>query len=143
MTLGPDLVPTRSELLANQTRGHFPKLTSANPIDLIYGLQRALDSDNTTAYSVLCHPKTSHLRSQFLTTGWGCGYHNAQMLLSYIREAEKEQYQKAFGEDIPSIHKLQTLIEVGWAKGSNSRLTVTHAIRYRSGRCRSTTKFLV
>ena len=89
----------------------------SNCVELIYGLQRALDLDSTTAYSVLCHPKTSHLRSQFSTIGWGCGYHNAQMLLSYLSGASKEEYKKAFGEEIPSIRKLQTLIEAGWAKG--------------------------
>jgi len=39
------------------------------------------------------------------------------MLLSYIKEANQEEYAKEFGREIPSIHKLQSLIEAGWAKG--------------------------
>jgi len=39
------------------------------------------------------------------------------MLLSYLKEASPEQYRRAFGEDIPSIRKIQSIIEAGWAKG--------------------------
>jgi hypothetical protein len=39
------------------------------------------------------------------------------MLLSYIKEASPDIYRNAFGKDIPSIARLQHLIEAGWAKG--------------------------
>lgn len=86
---------------------------------LIHGLRRALESNSSSAFSVLCHPGVSHFASEFKTFGWGCGYHNAQMLLSYIKEVSPDNYKKAFGEDIPYIRTIQNLIEAGWNKGSN------------------------
>lgn len=49
------------------------------------------------------------------------------MLLSYIKEANEEEYTKEFGREIPSIHKLQSLIEAGWAKGTHLR-TPAHCV---------------
>ena len=86
--------------------------------DLIYGLKRALDENESSASSVLCNPGVSHLASGFRTFGWGCGYLNAQMLLSHIMRSSPQEYNRAFGEGLPSIRKLQNLIEQGWAKGS-------------------------
>jgi hypothetical protein len=40
------------------------------------------------------------------------------MILSSIRETSPEIYTRAFGDQIPSIGKIQSLIEAGWAKGS-------------------------
>ena len=88
-------------------------------VGLIYGLQRALQESTVSAYSVLCHPGTSHFASEFSTLGWGCGYNNAQMILSSIRETSPEIYMSAFDDQIPSIGKIQSLIEAGWAKGSS------------------------
>jgi hypothetical protein len=71
-----------------------------------------------SACSVLCHPGVSHFASEFKTFGWGCGYLNAQMLLSYIKETRSQEFQNFFaGEDLPSIKKLQQSIEQGWSKG--------------------------
>jgi hypothetical protein len=41
------------------------------------------------------------------------------MILSSIRETSPEIYTRAFGDQIPSIGKIQSLIEAGWAKGSS------------------------
>jgi hypothetical protein len=51
------------------------------------------------------------------------------MLLSYIKEANKEEYEKAFGQEVPSVRKLQLLIEAGWAKGNRLR-TAAQIARY-------------
>ena len=95
-------------------------LQSLTTQGLIDNLQRALEASQTSAYSALCHRGVSHIASEFKTLGWGCGYHNAQMLLSYVKEAMPDAYRTAFGEDIPSISTLQRLIQAGWAKGSNT-----------------------
>jgi len=42
---------------------------------------------------------------------------NVQMLLTYIRATQPTEYSRAFGEAIPSVRKLQELIEEGWKKG--------------------------
>jgi len=83
---------------------------------LIHGLQRALEENTSSRYSFLCHPGTSYFDSEWTTLGWGCGYNNAQMLLSYIKVTSPDAFRTAFGEEIPSIKKIQNLIEAGWAK---------------------------
>jgi len=84
---------------------------------IIAGLQRALEASPASNISALCHLGTSHFSSEFKTLTWGCGYNNAQVLLSYLKEAAPKHYRQAFGDDIPSIRRLQTLIEEGWKKG--------------------------
>jgi Peptidase family C78 len=78
-----------------------------------------LESNSSSAFSVLCDPRVSHFAFEIKTLGWGCGYNNIQMLLSYMKEASPDDYRRAFGEDIPSIRRIQNLIEAGWAKGCN------------------------
>jgi hypothetical protein len=87
---------------------------------IISGLQRALEVSPTSGISALCHLGTSYFGKEFKTLTWGCGYNNAQVLLSYLKEASPKEYQKAFGEDVPSIRRLQTLIEDGWRKGNGA-----------------------
>ena len=118
LILGPNLTPMRSNLRSNETIGSYSQNLSNTSPGLIHGLQRALQESTVSAYSVLCQPGTSHFASEFSTLGWGCGYHNAQMILSSIRETSPHEYTRAFGDQIPSISKIQSLIEAGWAKGS-------------------------
>jgi hypothetical protein len=84
---------------------------------IIPGLQRALDASSISEFSALCHPGTSNFSSEFKTLTWGCGYNNAQVLLSYLREASPKTFKNSFGDDVPSIKRIQTLIEEGWGKG--------------------------
>jgi hypothetical protein len=118
MILGPNLTPTRNRILKNQTPGISRSNGGLLIAGLVHGLQRALESDSTSAVSVLCHPGVSHLSSGFTTFGWACGYLNAQMLLSYIREALPNEFREAFGDELPSIRTLQGLIEAGWRNGT-------------------------
>jgi hypothetical protein len=60
------------------------------------------------------------MSSGFTTFGWACGYLNAHMLLSYIRDALPTEFRGAFGEELPSIRILQGLIEAGWGKGTHT-----------------------
>jgi hypothetical protein len=89
--------------------------------------------DSASAVSVLCHPGVSHMSSGFTTFGWACGYLNAHMLLSYIREALPTEFRGAFGEEIPSIYAIQGLVETGWRKGTLA-LHLSDAPRYRRDR---------
>jgi len=88
-------------------------------IGLVLALKNALDASPLSAASALCSPRVSHIASDFKTFGWGCGYHNAQMLLSFIREASHLEFQSNFGQNLPSIREMQQMIEKGW-KGGNS-----------------------
>ena len=119
LILGPNLTPIRTQFLSNQTPGNITYLAKLTPQGLIHGLRRALESNSSSAFSVLCHPGVSHFATQFKTFGWGCGYNNAQMLLSYLKEAFPSDYGRTFGDEVPSIRRIQNLIEDGWAKGSN------------------------
>jgi hypothetical protein len=55
--------------------------------------------------------------------GFGCGFRNAQMLLSSL--TSRADYRRAvWGDqqaDMPSIHRLQQLIERAWAAGFDRR----------------------
>ncbi|ESO84115.1 hypothetical protein LOTGIDRAFT_211070 [Lottia gigantea] len=59
-----------------------------------------------------------HYSVSFGDKGWGCGYRNFQMLLSSLT-AELNISQVLFNgkPQIPSIPKIQRLIEVAWEKG--------------------------
>ena len=117
MVLGPNLMPQRSFLLSSETPGIHPPFYRAYDAGIIYAIQRALENDPASSHSVLCHPTVSHIATDFKYTGWGCGYVNAQMLLSYLRQASPNEYIKSFGEGIPSVRKIQAFIEAGWSKG--------------------------
>ena len=61
----------------------------------------------------------SHYASGFIDSGYGCGYRNAQMLLSSIREDPILRFVlfNNNNSNMPSITKIQELIENAWAKG--------------------------
>ncbi|XP_061176566.1 zinc finger-containing ubiquitin peptidase 1-like isoform X2 [Saccostrea echinata] len=59
-----------------------------------------------------------HYAASYGDRGWGCGYRNFQMLLSSL--AANPTYSKVLFNGkpvIPSIPKIQQLIEAAWAKG--------------------------
>ncbi|RUS86366.1 hypothetical protein EGW08_005884 [Elysia chlorotica] len=66
----------------------------------------------------LCSP-TSHFSGSHGDKGWGCGYRNFQMMLSCL--AHQSQYaDKIFKNGrplIPSVPKVQQMIESAWGKG--------------------------
>ncbi|XP_077977028.1 zinc finger-containing ubiquitin peptidase 1-like [Glandiceps talaboti] len=68
-------------------------------------------------YAKLCVP-TDHFAASYGDKGWGCGYRNVQMLLSAMLQ-DPQYSDKVFNkrDNIPSIPKLQQLIEAAWSKG--------------------------
>lgn len=65
----------------------------------------------------LCCP-TDHFSSSYGDKGWGCGYRNLQMLLSALVKIDsyKTTILKVL-TDVPSIPKIQQLIEDAWQEG--------------------------
>lgn len=60
--------------------------------------------------------ETDHFCSSDGDKGWGCGYRNVQMLLSCLNRTEP--YATRFPEgSIPSIPKVQSMIETAWREG--------------------------
>lgn len=67
--------------------------------------------------AILCSA-VDHYAGSFGDRGWGCGYRNFQMLLSAL--IADPTYCKVLFNDrpiVPSIPKIQCLIEAAWAKG--------------------------
>jgi hypothetical protein len=79
---------------------------------------RMLPLGKNVAQRVLC-TNCSHYASGFIDSGYGCGYRNAQMLFSSIRgePALRDVVFNNGNTSMPSITKIQELIESAWAKG--------------------------
>ncbi len=60
-----------------------------------------------------------YFSSGFIDSGYGCGYRNTQMLFSSIREDPtlKDVVFNNSNTRMPSITKIQSLIESAWSKG--------------------------
>ncbi|XP_043116446.1 zinc finger-containing ubiquitin peptidase 1 isoform X2 [Puntigrus tetrazona] len=67
------------------------------------------------AHVWLC-AETDHYSSSEGDKGWGCGYRNFQMLLSSLHRME--QY-KCLAVSVPSIPRVQALIEEAWGQGAD------------------------
>jgi len=71
----------------------------------------------TVANHWLCS-YSDHYSASYGDKGWGCGYRNLQMILSSLKE--NPRYEKVLFNGrplIPSIPKIQRLIEAAWQKG--------------------------
>jgi L-lysine 2,3-aminomutase len=86
-------------------------------IDLANTL-RMIPTGKSITHRIMC-TRASHYASGFIDSGYGCGYRNAQMLLSSIREdpALRDVLFNGGQTHMPSITKIQELIEAAWAKG--------------------------
>ena len=102
----PDGTMMRVEAIANETP------------DLVPALARLSHLDPTVERAFYCHPAVRHI-AKMPKEGGFCGYRNIQMLISYIRDAQAEG-QWHFQGKIPSILKLQDMIEHAWEMGFNS-----------------------
>ncbi|KAI8981733.1 peptidase family C78-domain-containing protein [Mycotypha africana] len=73
-------------------------------------------ADTLSAY--LCSPLTDHLSTGFMDLGWGCGYRNCQMLMSYLER--KKVDGEPLLKNVFDIHGIQLLIERAWKEGFDS-----------------------
>jgi hypothetical protein len=69
--------------------------------------------DTLSAY--LCSPFTDHLSTGFMDLGWGCGYRNCQMLMTFL-ERQKEDGEPLL-KSVLDISGIQFLIEKAWKEG--------------------------
>lgn len=104
--LGSDGTVVRVEAIANETPGLVPVLARLSHLD--QSVERAF----------YCSPDVRYI-SKMPKEGGFCGYRNIQMLISYIREAKSVGYEHFQGK-LPSILRLQDLIEEAWEMGFNS-----------------------
>ncbi|KAI8336893.1 peptidase family C78-domain-containing protein [Blakeslea trispora] len=68
-----------------------------------------------TVSAYLCSPSTDHLSTGFMDLGWGCGYRNCQMLMSYL--VQQQQDGEPILKHVLDIHGIQLLIEQAWKEG--------------------------
>ncbi|KAL6712774.1 hypothetical protein ACLMJK_009615 [Lecanora helva] len=95
----------RVETIANEFRGIIPVLA------------QLCEQDPALSRAYLCHPDVTHVVKMSKEGGF-CGYRNIQMLVSFIRDTCSQGYEHFQGR-LPSIIKLQNMIESAWDQGFN------------------------
>jgi hypothetical protein len=115
--IGPDGALIRVETIANETP------------DLVPVLARLSQLDRSVERAFYCSPEVRHVCSMPKEGGF-CGYRNIQMMVSYISGAQAPGAEHFPGR-LPTILKLQDLIETAWDRGFNATGRVeTGGIRY-------------
>ena len=94
------------------------RTTEGRPERVIEVLGRLCEQDASVEAAYLCHPAVQ-LITKTPKEGNLCGYRNIQMMISYIASAEV-QGSRHFANGVPSVLRLQELIEDAWDKGVNS-----------------------
>ncbi|XP_031554362.1 zinc finger-containing ubiquitin peptidase 1-like [Actinia tenebrosa] len=88
------------------TRGIIPQLHHRYKLG-VSGTKQAWSSSDT-----------DHYASTVGDAGWGCGYRNLQMLISALLRIDVYRPMLfAVGENVPSIPRIQQLIEASWNAG--------------------------
>ncbi len=93
------------ETIANEFHGIIPVLA------------QLCEQDSALSRVYLCHPSVTHVVKMAKEGGF-CGYRNIQMLISYIRDSRSTGHERFPGR-LPSIIRLQDLIEGAWDRGFN------------------------
>ncbi|KKZ63187.1 hypothetical protein EMCG_02483 [[Emmonsia] crescens] len=102
----PDGTLHRVEFVANETSHLIPVLA------------QLCELDETVEQAFLCSPAARHVFKMPKEGGF-CGYRNIQMLVSYIQDTRADGYEQFPGR-LPTILRLQDLIEQAWDLGFNS-----------------------
>ncbi|KAL1886361.1 hypothetical protein Plec18167_000291 [Paecilomyces lecythidis] len=96
----------RHETVENETAGLVPVLMQLSQQDK--SVQRAF----------FCSEQVRHVFKMRMEGGF-CGYRNIQMLISHVQDAKRPGHEHFPGR-LPTILKLQDLIEQAWDMGFNS-----------------------
>ena len=120
--IGQDGRLIRTETIANEYQGIIPVLA------------QLCEQDPSVSRVYFCNPNVTHVVKMAKEGGF-CGYRNIQMMISYIRDARSEGYRIFHGR-LPSVIKLQDMIEDAWEQGFNS------IGRIETGGIRGTRKYI-
>lgn len=85
--------------------------------DLVPVLARLSEDDTSVQRALYCRPEVRHV-AKLPREGGFCGYRNIQMMISYIRDAKSKGHENFPGR-IPTILRLQDMIEQAWDMGFN------------------------
>ncbi|KGY14906.1 hypothetical protein PABG_12181 [Paracoccidioides brasiliensis Pb03] len=101
---------------------------------LIPVLSQLCQLDETVERAFLCNPAVRHIFKMPKEGGF-CGYRNIQMLISYIQDSRADGHEQFPGK-LPTILRLQDLIEQAWDLGFNS------SARIETGGIKGTRKYI-
>ena len=93
----------RIESVANEYRGIMPVIN------------QLCFQDDSVSRAYLCHPDVTHV-VKMATEGGFCGYRNIQMMVSHVQDTKSQGYE-CFPGGIPTIFRLQDMIEQAWDMG--------------------------
>ncbi|KAG1143380.1 hypothetical protein G6F37_008015 [Rhizopus arrhizus] len=82
---------------------------------IIPKLEPNLKYSNETQYAYLCSDHTDYIPSGFMDSGWGCGYRNCQMLMSFLEKEKQDGH--CLLKHVVDITSIQLLIEKAWQEG--------------------------
>ncbi|CAO3623170.1 unnamed protein product [Mucor hiemalis] len=71
-----------------------------------------------TQLAYLCSPLTDHFSTGFMDLGWGCGYRNCQMLMSFLERFQQDG--EPLLKNVLDISGIQLVIEKAWKEGFDS-----------------------
>ena len=85
-------------------------------------LSKLLEQDPDVEFAYICHTDVRYI-GKIKVKGKDegndfCGYHNIQMLLSYVNAA-RTQGLEGFANEVPTIREIQHMIEEAWNQGFN------------------------
>lgn len=121
--IGRDGKLVKVEIISNETPNLVPILARLSKLD------------PNVSRAFYCDPAVRHV-AKLPREGGFCGYRNIQMLISYIRDAKAPGYEHFDKKRLPSILKLQDMIENAWDRGFNA------AGRKETGGIRMTRKYI-
>ena len=121
--IGHDGRLIKVEVISNETPNLVPVLARLSRVD------------KKVARAFYCNPFIRHV-AKLPNEGGFCGYRNIQMTISYIRDAQAPGHEHFDGKRLPSVLKLQDMIENAWDQGYN------RAGRVETGGIRMTRKYI-
>ena len=127
-------VTLTNQIGANGTIVRVEAIANETP-DLVPVLAHLSQLDQTVDQAFYCSPAVHHV-SKMPKEGGFCGYRNIQMLVSYMRTAQSPGHEYFSDHKLPSILRLQDMIEQAWDMGFNP------AGRIETGGIRLTRKYI-
>lgn len=121
--IGHDGKVVKVEIISNETPNLVPVLARLSKLD------------RKVARAFYCNPFVRHV-AKLPNEGGFCGYRNLQMLISYIRDAQAPGHENFDQRRLPSILRLQDMIEDAWDQGFNE------SGRVETGGVRMTRKYI-
>lgn len=129
-----------AEVTISNTIGHSGNLVKITAVanetpNLVPVLESLSDMDPRIERAYYCSRETRHV-AKMAREGGFCGYRNIQMVVSYIRDAKAQGHQYFDDPKLPSILRLQDMIEKAWDMGFNA------VARIETGGIRLTRKYI-